>query len=370
MDVSTAVRTEDWAPGIISCLPLWNQAFFGFTNVQLVRRPGPLNVRTGHEDAKKGYRLLAYRKPSSTLFDVGFEQSKCRPAWPSPIPPIVSLFARQMSTSRKPAESSAGIRNTKRQTASGGTIATISVESPLKMNIVNTILLDQLVESCQGLSNDDSLRAVILTGGKTASGKAPSFIGGADIKEMNTLSSSQGAKAFITRVHAACQALRELPVPVIARVRGLSLGAGLEIMASCDLRIATQDSTFGMPEVKVGIPSVVEAALLPGLIGMGRTRRILYLGENISAKEALEWGLVEKIVKDEIALDLAVDEWANVIAGMGPRSIRIQKVLMQSWENGTVEEGIQTGLEAFAEAYRDGGKEPKEFMAKFIDRKR
>ncbi|CZT22337.1 uncharacterized protein RCC_08206 [Ramularia collo-cygni] len=187
---------------------------------------------------------------------------------------------------------------------------------------------------------------------------------------MNALSSSQEAKAFINRIHAACQALRELPVPVIARIHGFSLGAGLEIMAACDLRIATEDSTFGMPEVKVGIPSVVEAALLPGLIGMGRSRRLLYLAENIPAREAFEWGLVEKVVDDETTLDAAVKEWAETIAGTGPKAIRIQKTLMQSWENMTVDEGIHAGVEAFAESYRDGGREPKEMMAKFINRRR
>lgn len=238
------------------------------------------------------------------------------------------------------------------------------------MNIVNSAILEQLSETCKQLSKEDSLRVVVLTGGPIAEGKAPSFIGGADIKEMNALSSSEDAKTFINKIHSACQALREIPVPVIARVDGFSLGAGLEIMAACDLRIATKNSAFGMPEVKVGIPSVVEAALLPGLIGMGRTRRLLYLAETIAASEALQWGLVEKVVEDEAALDLAVDEWAKTIVGMGPKSIRIQKTLIQSWENSTVEDGIQAGVEAFGMAYRDGGKEPKELMAKFINRRR
>lgn len=237
------------------------------------------------------------------------------------------------------------------------------------MNIVSSPILEQLVKTCHELSKDDSLRAVILTGGQTAEGKSPSFIGGADIKEMNALSSSEDAKTFIKKIHSACQALRDLPVPVIARVHGFCLGAGLEIMAACDLRIATKDSTFGMPEVRVGIPSVVEAALLPGLIGMGRTRRLLYLAENISAREALEWGLIEKIVDHEAALNAAVQDWAERIAGTGPKAIRAQKKLMQSWENSTVDEGIQAGVEAFGEAYSDGGKEPREYMGKFINRR-
>ncbi|KAK5133126.1 hypothetical protein LTR08_008150 [Meristemomyces frigidus] len=263
-----------------------------------------------------------------------------------------------------------GVTVTKREYTPGNSVASIIISNPLKLNIVNEEILGQLTSSCNDLSPDANLRAVILTGGATAPGKAPSFIGGADIKEMHELSSSDEARAFITRIHLANKALRDLPVPVIARVHGFSLGAGLEIMTACDLRIATRDSVFGMPEVKVGIPSVVEAALLPGLIGMGRTRRLLYLAENISAAEAERWGLVEQVVEDEAALDEAVDDWVRRIVEMGPKAIRSQKRLMQTWENCTVDEGIQAGVDAFAQAFVDGGKEPRELMGQFVNRKR
>lgn len=252
----------------------------------------------------------------------------------------------------------------------GNHIATIVVSNPSKLNIVNSAILDELVARCQELSQDHSLRAVVLTGGDTASGKAPSFIGGADITEMHSLRSPDEARAFITRIHLACKALRDIPVPVIARINGFALGAGLEIMAACDLRIATEASVVGMPEVKIGIPSVVEAALLPGLIGMGRTRRLLYLAENIKAREAERWGLVEKVVKDEMELEQSVDDWVARIAEMGPKAIRDQKRLMQTWENVSTDDGIMAGVDAFADAFEDGGIEPHEMMSKFVNRKR
>ena len=99
-------------------------------------------------------------------------------------------------------------------------------------------------------------------------------------------------------------------MPVIARVNGYALGAGLEVAAACDLRIASSNAVFGMPEVKVGIPSVVEAALLPGLIGWGRTRELLLFGENIDAATALAWGLVEQVVAPA-ELDAAVERAAR-----------------------------------------------------------
>ncbi|KAF2173323.1 hypothetical protein M409DRAFT_17263 [Zasmidium cellare ATCC 36951] len=248
--------------------------------------------------------------------------------------------------------------------------ATITISNPSKLNILNSTLLDQLTQTCTTLSTNPSLRAVVLTGGPTKnSNTIPSFIGGADIKEMHALTSPSSARAFILKVHAACQALRALPVPVIAKIDEFCLGAGLEIAVSCDLRIATERSSFAMPEVRVGIPSVVEAALLPGLIGMGRTRRLLYLAESIGAVEAERWGLVERVVGGEGELEAGVEEWVEGICGMGPKAIRSQKKLMLGWENSSVEEGIQAGVEAFTEAYEDG-EEPREFMRKFVNRKR
>ncbi len=139
-------------------------------------------------------------------------------------------------------------------------------------------------------------------------------------------------------MHRSCNALRELPVPVIARVNGYALGAGLEVAAACDLRIASSNAVFGMPEVKVGIPSVVEAALLPGLIGWGRTRELLLFGENIDAATALAWGLVEQVVAPD-ALDAAVEARLDALLAAGPQAVRLQKKLIRQWEDMTLESG-------------------------------
>ena len=253
--------------------------------------------------------------------------------------------------------------------SSGNNIGTITISNTAKLNIVNRELLTQMEAACDTLSSDSSLRAVILTGA-AAPPKAPSFIGGADISEMAALDSPDAARAFIMKIHLACKALRNLSVPVIARVNGYALGAGLEIMAACDLRICSRNSLFGMPEVRIGIPSVVEAALLPSLIGMSRTRKFLYLAENINAGEAEKWGLVDRVVEGETALDVAVNEWVDQLVAMGPKAIKSQKRLLQKWENCSVEDGVMAGVDAFAEAFEDGGREPKEMMAKFLNRKK
>jgi len=242
-----------------------------------------------------------------------------------------------------------------------GTVARVVLQNAAKLNTLNSHLMLSFVAELEALAKRDDLRAVVLTGaGNNA------FIGGADIFEMATLDADK-AEAFITLVHRSCNALREIPVPVIARVNGYALGAGLEIAASCDLRIASSNAVFGMPEVKVGIPSVVEAALLPGLIGWGRTREFLLWGENIDAATALAWGLVEYVVAPA-ELDVAVDARLDALMSAGPQAVRLQKKLIRDWENMTLDQAVRAGIESFKQAY--GTDEPTRMMAAFVDRAR
>ncbi|QSS57990.1 hypothetical protein I7I51_07409 [Histoplasma capsulatum] len=108
-----------------------------------------------------------------------------------------------------------------------------------------------------------------------------------------------------SKIHAACKGIRDCPVPILWRINGLALGAGLEIVASSDMRVASSNARLGMSETRMGVSSVVKTVLLPGLIGWGRTRRMLLPGEMIGAREALEWRLLEEVVERE-GLDDAV----------------------------------------------------------------
>lgn len=237
-----------------------------------------------------------------------------------------------------------------------GKVAHVTIENAAKLNTLGHGLMIEFVERVEALAGDDDLRAVVLTG---AGPKA--FIGGANIFEMSTLDAT-GAEAFITLVHRTCACLRELPVPAIARVNGYALGAGLEVAAACDLRIAASNAVFGMPEVKVGIPSVVEAALLPGLIGWGRTRELLLWGENIDAATALAWGLVEQVVAPD-ALDAAIEARLAALLAAGPQALRLQKKLIRQWEDLTLSQAVSRGIESFVEAYATD--EPARMMATF-----
>ncbi|MCS6891938.1 MAG: enoyl-CoA hydratase [Rhodovarius sp.] len=244
------------------------------------------------------------------------------------------------------------------ETDFAGPIARITIRNEAKLNSLGSAALEALAEAFRAVP--EAARAVVLTG---AGGRA--FIGGADIREMAALPSPEAARAFILRIHRLCRAIRDCPKPVIARIEGYCLGAGLEIAAACDLRIAAPSARFGMPEVRIGMPSVVEAALLPGLIGWGRTRRLLLLGETIGAEEAERWGLIERLAED---LDAAVAECCALIMEAGPEAIRAQKRLIRAWEDLPVSAAIAAGIDAYEEAWR--GEEPRRMTAAFLARRR
>lgn len=236
-------------------------------------------------------------------------------------------------------------------------VAYVTIDNERRLNLLNTPLMTEFAERIEELAHDDILRAVVLTG---AGDKA--FIGGADIHEMAQLD-ADSARAFIGLLHRCCEGLREAPVPVIARIGGYTLGAGLEIAAACDLRIAVDTARFGMPEVKRGIPSVIEAALLPPLIGWGRTRQLLLLGEIVTSAEAARWGLVEMVVP-AAALDEAVESWVSSILQAGPRAIRLQKKLIRRWEDLPLSDAVRAGVDTFAAAWETG--EPRRMMQEFL----
>ncbi len=244
---------------------------------------------------------------------------------------------------------------------SEGAVYRLTVARPERLNILDSAALAKIRDALARIAEDDTARAVILSG---AGGKA--WIGGADINEMVSLN-SETANTFITGLHTVCQALREVPVPVIASIDGLCLGAGLEIAACCDLRIATPASRFGMPEVQVGIPSVIEAALLPRLIGVGRARDLVMTGRIIDASEASAWGLVENVDSAQ-HIDTVVDERVGMILNAGPRAIRSQKALCRDWEELPLSQSIQAGVDAFRDAFLED--EPQVYMQRFLRRRR
>ena len=158
------------------------------------------------------------------------------------------------------------------------------------------------------------------------------------------------ARAFITKLHHLCHMFRKLPVPSIAIIDGACLGGGLEVAACCDLRIATPESIFAMPEVRLGIPSVIEAAVLPSLIGWGHTRDLLYTGRVIKGQEALQMGLVNKLA-DANQLESETQPWIDDILAGDPAAIRAQKHLIEYWLEHGLEAGIAESIDTFTNSF-------------------
>src|SRR5262245_50091300 len=194
-----------------------------------------------------------------------------------------------------------------------GRIAWVTVNRPEKRNALGMAGKKELAETFAKLARDKAVRVAVLTGAGERS-----FIAGADLAEMKDLT-PKGAKEEHTWTHRACAAIRAMPVPVIARVNGYCFGAGMELAASCDMRIGVTTAKFGMPEVRFGIPSGMEACLLPQLIGWGKTRELVYTGNHIDAAEAYRCGFLDALV-EPAALDAGVEQWVAGIAAAGPHA--------------------------------------------------
>lgn len=223
-------------------------------------------------------------------------------------------------------------------------VVTLTLRGEKRVNIAGRALVAALAQTLESLRGDRELRLVIVTGPPGGS-----FLGGMNIAEMAQFD-RDSAREFITLLHHACHGLRALDVPSVARIEGFCLGGGLEIAASCDMRIGASNSRYGMPETQVGLPSVIEARLLPTLIGWGKTRELLYRGHIIDAREAERIGLINQVAPDS-ELDAAMQVWIDDILRAEPGAIRTQKRLLESWMESAPAVGVQASIDAFAATF-------------------
>src|SRR3954453_13849920 len=229
------------------------------------------------------------------------------------------------------------------------------------LNILGSAVINGVREGLEVLAADRQIRALVISGQSEKS-----MIGGADIKEMVGLDQASAEK-FITGLRDLCEAVRAFPEPVIARMPGWGLGGGLEFAAACDFRVAARDAKFGMPEVRVGIPSVIHAALLPRLIGWGRARWLVMTAATIDAPTALNWGLVV-VVGGQGQLDAEVEKVVAMLLECGPEALRSQKALLKQWEELPLKESVDLSIPVFGRSFLTD--EPHRMMQAFIDRKR
>lgn len=250
-----------------------------------------------------------------------------------------------------------------------GTVANVTISNPKRLNSITGDMVQKLASTLRQLSQQPDLRCLVIQGAQTAT-RTPAMTSGADVYQMANIKSYEEAEEFISGLHEACQAMRDIPVPTIAKIDGLCLGGGLELVAGCDFRYATRRSTFSMPETKLAIPSVIEARLLANIVGWQKTKEMVYFAKFYTAEEVEPWGLVDKTCQDMQDLEETVNEAVTTISSFGPKAMREQKALCKFWEENDMVSGIEAGIHSYASMFQDGGSEPGHYMKTFTERKR
>ena len=238
-----------------------------------------------------------------------------------------------------------------------GAIARLTLNRPAKLNALNSELVAEVTRAIADLESDGGPQVIILRG----AGRA--FVAGADVREMREFDPS-AAREFITHLHGLFATVRTADALVLAAVHGPALGAGCELAAVCDLRIAAASATFGMPEIRVGMPSVIEAAVLVPLIGLGRAAHLVYTGDTIGAVEALQIGLVSRVVPDA-ELDAEAETLAAQLASYSPTALRLQKSLVRRWYyDEAFDRAVKLGIDHYAHAFEVP--DPREAIDAFL----
>ena len=236
--------------------------------------------------------------------------------------------------------------------------AWVTLDRP-PLNLIVPDLIDELRAAFDALARDPSVRVAVVTG----AGRA--FTAGMQVQVLRDLTPVT-AKALITSLHEAVHAVHDAPFPTLAMVNGPCLGAGFELAMACDLRVASAGAQLGLPEVKVGAPSVIEAALLPALVGPGRAAEMLLTGESVTAEQALAWGLVNRVAPAD-KLEAVTAELVEKILACAPPAIRLQKELMVRWRNTDLASAVRIGINAFAQNYTTG--EAREAALAFLEKR-
>ena len=239
-------------------------------------------------------------------------------------------------------------------------ICTVTLDRPEARNSFDYRLLGDLGAALEGLDEDEAVRVIVFTG---AGGKA--FCAGGDIAQMQGITPEEGHR-WGRMGHDVFKRVRELPQPTIAAVRGLAVGAGCELAACCDLRVASSDSKFGHPEVSLGImPGWGGTQLLPRLIGVAKAKELIFSGRLMGAEEAAACGLVNIVVAPE-ELEAGVRRLAQSIVNKGPLGVRRAKLAVNRGLDAGLDAGCELEASLFGLCF---GPEQQEGMAAFLEKR-
>ena len=241
-----------------------------------------------------------------------------------------------------------------------GSIAFVTIDRPDKLNALNAEVMSSLKAMVSWVENTDSIRVVVITGaqpkeaeeGKRA--KPNAFVAGADITEFVGKKSDDIRKMFAQN---AVEALWGISKPTIAMVDGFALGGGCEVACSCDIRVASDRSRFGTPEINLGlIPGYGATQRLVNLVGYGKTMEMVMTGEMINSADALKWGLVNHVVEAEQLYQFTIDI-AKKIGAKSSHTLKVAKQTIRTALSIGLEEGVAIEAEAFANLFDSEDKE-------------
>ena len=241
-----------------------------------------------------------------------------------------------------------------------GNYAIITINREQALNALNSEVLDELDKVVSGIDLD-AIRAVVLTGAGEKS-----FVAGADIGEMSTLSKAEG-EAFGKKGNDVFRKIETCPIPFIAAVNGFALGGGCEISMSCDIRIASESAMFGQPEVGLGItPGIGGTQRLARIVGPGMAKQLIYTARNIKADEALRIGLVNAVYPAGELMEQA-EKLASTIAGNAPIAVRACKKAINEGLELPMDEAIALEEKLFGSCFESW--DQQEGMANFLRKK-
>ena len=246
-------------------------------------------------------------------------------------------------------------------------IAVLAISRPAALNALNSETLDELNVCLSEIEKNDDIKVVILTGGPDKKGNEfKSFVAGADIGEMSTLTKAEG-EAFGKKGNDVFRRIETLPVPVICAINGFALGGGCEIAMSCDIRIASDNAIFAQPECGLGIiPGFGGTQRLARLVGMGRAKEMIFTCDNVDANEAYRIGLVNKVVAKEELMATAKAMAAKIIS-KGSYAVSVAKAAINNGYDMDIRNAVE--MEANLFGVVNDTHDKKEGMGAFLEKR-
>ena len=240
-------------------------------------------------------------------------------------------------------------------------IAIVRLNRPNKLNAINSEMIDDLRRLATDIRTDPGARVVIFTG----NGRA--FCAGADISGLSRVGSPPDFMSFIESVQTAFNGIDDLDRPTIAAINGIAYGGGCEISLCCDFRIIAEDTSIGVPEIKIGLlPGAGGTQRLPRMLPAAIAKQMIYTGEPLSAQQAFHHGLVNEIAPAGQALEVAL-QWARKLLKLPAVALRCGKLLVGIAQNGSLKTGIEAERQAMGLLYATEDRE--EGLAAFLERR-